>query len=149
MTEHQIVEAMEQILSQVKTGVLATVNKEGYPEARWMTPVFLQEEPRCIYAVTSIHFNKIHDVAANPNASWMIQTRELNKIVNARGKINIIDNPELKSRVFETLSRRPTVLWKIASDPSDLIVLETVIEQAVYFQPTAGTKETVDFGPRQ
>jgi pyridoxamine 5'-phosphate oxidase len=145
MDQHEIMYKVEQLLEDSKTGVLATIATDGKPRMRWMTPTILKGRPGVLFAVTSPDFTKIVQLESHPDVEWMIQTRSLNQVVNLRGKINVIDNPSLKSEVMEHLARKLTVFWKVNTEKTDFIVLETVLSEATYFQPMKGTKEHVRF----
>jgi pyridoxamine 5'-phosphate oxidase len=145
MNQHEIMYKVERILEDAKAGVLATIDKNGNPRMRWMTPTTLKGRPNVLFAVTSPDFGKVVQLDAHPEVEWMIQTRALDQIVNLRGKINILDNPAIKSEVMEHLAKRLTVFWKVNTEKTDFIVLETIINEAVYFQPMKRHKEIVQF----
>ena len=136
------------IFEDAKTAVLATVDSDGRPHMRWMTPTLLGDRKGAIYAVTSPDFAKIAHLSENPKVQWMFQTRLLNRIATATGLVNIIDNSAMKAEVIEGIGRRLNVFWRVNKDPSKLVVLETVIEEAAYFEPMKGLHEPVSFGKR-
>ena len=133
------------IIDDAKTAVLATVDGEGRPFMRWMTPVLLRDRPGAIYAVTSPEFRKSLHIASNPKVQWMFQTKLLNKVATVSGLVNLVDNSGMKAEVLEAIGRRLTVFWKVNTDASKLVVLETVIQKASYFEPMAGKHEHADF----
>lgn len=145
MDQHDMMYKVEQLLEDSNTGVLATVDNDGKARMRWMTPTVLKGRPGVLFAVTSPDFAKVVQLASHPDVEWMIQTRSLQQVVNLRGKINVIDNPSLKSEVMEHLAWKLKVFWKVNAEKTDFIVLETVITEATYFQPMKGIKETVRF----
>jgi general stress protein 26 len=145
MNQHEIMYKVERILEDAKAGVLATIDKNGNPRMRWMTPTTLKGRPNVLFAVTAPDFGKVVQLDAHPEVEWMIQTRALDQIVNLRGKINILDNPAIKSEVMEHLAKRLTVFWNVNTEKTDFIVLETIINEATYFQPMKRHKETVQF----
>lgn len=145
MEQHELMYTVEQLLEDSKTGVLATIDKDGNPRMRWMTPIILKGRPGALFAVTSPDFEKIVQLATRPEVEWMIQTRTLTQVVNLRGKINVLDNPSIKAEVMEHLAKKLTVFWKVNTEKTDFIVLETVIQEATYFQPMKGQKEIVRF----
>ncbi|HYW85829.1 MAG TPA: pyridoxamine 5'-phosphate oxidase family protein, partial [Spirochaetia bacterium] len=69
----------------------------------------------------------------------------LDEIVSIRGAINLVENPSLRAEVLEMLGPRLRTFWKLAHDPRDLVVLETVVEEATHFLPMEGRKEVVRF----
>ncbi|MCP4402905.1 MAG: pyridoxamine 5'-phosphate oxidase family protein, partial [bacterium] len=76
---------------------------------------------------------------------WMIQTRALDRVINLKGKINVLENPSIRSEVMEHLGRQLTVFWRVNTEDTNFIVLETIIEEATYFRPMKGLKETITF----
>lgn len=133
------------IIEDAKTAVMATVDKEGHPHLRWMTPTLLSSRPGAIYAVTSPDFKKVEHLSKNPQASWIFQTKMLSRVVNISGPVNIVDNSAMKAEVLEGIGRRLNVFWRVNTDPSKLVVLETVIEVAEYFEPMKNVRERIDF----
>lgn len=145
MNQPALMYALEQILVDSKTGILATVDSEGKPRLRWMTPVLLKDRAGVIFAVTSPHFLKTAQITEHPDVTWMIQTRSLNRIVTLQGKINVLDNPSIKAEIIEAVGQRLSMFWKLNSEDMEFVVLETVLETAEYFEPLQGVKHTMSF----
>ena len=145
MTQKEIMERVASILESVTSAVLSTVDEDGKPRTRWMVPSTLPGYEGSIYCITSPHFNKIHDLERHPDAEWMVQTVSLNQVINLSGKINLIDNPSLKARIMETIGQRLHAYWKLSTEETDFVILETVVAKATYYLPMKGTKETVTF----
>lgn len=140
MDANAILEVMEEVIDDAHTGVLTTVDSQGRPRSRWMTPTVIRGREGYVYAVSVPSFRKSVDIEANPRVEWMFQTRSLNQIVNARGRAHLIDNPALKSDVLESIGGHMTVFWRINPDIADFVVIETVLEELEYFQPTKGRR---------
>lgn len=147
MTPAELLRKVDEILDDAKAGVLTTVDEDGKPCARWMTPGMLKGRPGALYTVTSPRSAKVAQLEANPNVEWMIQSRSLNEVVNLKGRVNVIDNPALKTEVIETIGSRLTVFWKVNPDEMDFVVLETIIEEAELFRPMVPERVKVSFGP--
>jgi len=147
VTQKEIMGIVQSILDSVRAAVLTTVDRNGWPRARWMIPTILPGHEGALYAVTSPHFSKVHDLSVHPEAEWMVQTIALNQIVNLRGRINILDTPSLKARVMEQIGNHLHAYWKLSGDATDYLLLETVITEATLYLPMKGTKETVRFEP--
>lgn len=145
MTKNELLGKIESIIDSVKAAILATIDLQGKPRMRWMTPVMLPGETQTFYAVTSPKFNKIKEILNQPSVEWLLQTRDLREIIHVRGRINILENPALRARVMERIANHLTMLWKLEHDPADYIVLETVIEEAVHFIPMKGEKTSFVF----
>lgn len=134
---------LDRILDETRTGVLTTVDERGYPRSRWMTPVLVPGREGCIYAVTSPSFRKAVEIMSHPEAGWLFQTKALDRIVTAAGKINVLTNPSLGSEVQEALGRNLSVFWKVNPNEKDLVVLETVVEEMTYFNSAKNERYTV------
>lgn len=145
MDTSEVLYMTESILDDVKTAVLATTDKDGCPHMRWMTPTFLRGHDGVLFAVTSPHFRKVIELQAEPKVEWMVQTASLDKIINLKGYVNILDNPAIKNEVMETVGRKLRTFWKYNADTTDFVVLETMLEQATVMFPTKGIKVSVQF----
>lgn len=148
MNMHSIMSKISSILDDAKTGVLATVDTFGRPHMRWMTPTFVKGRPGTIFAVTSPQFEKAVHLASHPEAEWMLQTRALDEIVNIKCRINTIDNPSIKAEILEAVGKKLAVFWRV-NNATDLIILETVIEEATYLSPMKGIREVVYFDRKE
>ena len=143
MTRQDIVNALELILNEAHTAVLGTSDARGRPHLRWMTPALIAGRQRAIYAVTSPGFAKISQLEARPEVEWLFQTPILDTIVTVRGRINIVDNPSILAEVLEALGPFMRSFWKLKGDERELVVLETIIQEAVFYKPMKGLKEVV------
>jgi hypothetical protein len=56
-----------------------------------------------------------------------------------------VENPSLRSEVLEVLGPRLQTFWKLAHDARDLVVLETIAEEATRYLPMQGRKDIVRF----
>ncbi len=145
MNRQEMMRKVEYVIEDAKAGILATVDADGQPRLRWMTPVVLARWPQTIFAVTSPEFPKIAQISSNRQVEWMLQTRALDQVINLRGGINILDNPSLKAQVMEAIGRKLTVFWKVNQAKTDFVILETVITEACWSAPLKGLSETVVF----
>ncbi|HHU13170.1 MAG TPA: pyridoxamine 5'-phosphate oxidase family protein [Clostridiaceae bacterium] len=145
MTTQEMMNKIAAVLADAKSAVLATVDKEGHPHARWMTPAVVPDMPGVLLAVTAPDFKKILQLDDNNRVEWLIQTKSLDQIINVRGGINIIDNPSLKAQVMESVGRHLNIFWRVNPDKTDFVVLETVIEEAAWYQPMKNHREVVTF----
>jgi hypothetical protein len=125
MTRHEILEVLELILNDAHTAVLATTDEDGRPRMRWMTPALIRGRSGAIFAVTSPGFAKVNQLASHPEVEWMFQT------------------PVLDTIVLEALGPYMRSFWKLKGDERDLVVLETIIQDATYYRPMKGLKEVV------
>jgi general stress protein 26 len=145
MTQSEFMREVEAIIEESKTAVLATVDKDGNPHVRWMTPVVLKEKPNTLFATSSPDFSKIEQIKANNNVEWLLQTRSLDRVIKISGKIHLVEEPGFKAEVMQAIGPRLRVFWTLNDDPSKMICLETEIISGSYFTPINGKSETVSF----
>ena len=137
---------VDRVLEKSKIAVLTTVDSNGAPHMRWMTPALIRGRDGFLYAVTSPDFEKAADVDENPRVEWMVQTKSLDEIINIRGTMAVLDNPSAKADVLEAIGGHLGTFWKVNPDETKLVVLETTMEQIVYFRPVKGDRTVVDIG---
>lgn len=148
MNKSEILSTIDRLVASAKTAVLATADSESWPHVRWMTPTRLPGRPETLYAVSSLHLAKAAQLQHNPCVEWMFQDQTLREVVVVRGRVNIIDNPALKAEVLEALAGHLLAFWKVAASEPQLVVLETVIEEAVHYLPMEGSRQQVSFDVR-
>lgn len=145
MDQRAMMNKLDAILDDAQAAVLATVDANGRPRLRWMTPIILNADAAVIYAVTPPQASKINDLHAHPQVEWMIQSKPLDEVANVRGVISVIDNPALKREVMSALGPRLKVFWNINITKTDFVVLETRIQQVCYYHPMKSDHVRVQF----
>jgi pyridoxamine 5'-phosphate oxidase len=149
MNKQEILNLIDTIIEENRTAVLATVDTNGVPHLRWMTPGYIHERAGTIFMISASNLSKIEQIQNNPNAELMIQTVALDKIINIRGKINLLDNPSIRTETLECIGKHLHTFWNLNQPENELVVLELVIEQATFYQPQKGSRVTVDFGDEE
>lgn len=144
MNQQQLMSRVDELLAETKTGVLSTC-AEQVPSMRWMTPGIVKGRPDSLFCVTSSTSFKAMHIQNPSNAAWMIQNKALTEVINLDGAIYIVDDPGLKNEVLETIGRDLLVCWKINNNPSELVVLETIILRGSLFRPMDNVREQVEF----
>ena len=143
MDKQSMYAVLDRVLENTKAAVMATVDAESCPRVRWMTPATLRGREGMLYAVTAPGFEKIPQVSSHPKVEWMLQTKDLDEVLTIRGVVEVIDNPRTKAEVLEAIGGNLEIFWHMNQDASDLVVLETVIEEMIYFKPLTGEKVAV------
>jgi general stress protein 26 len=138
MEYKQLLGVLERLIDQGHIAVLATADGSGQPGVRWMSPALVRGRPGFLYAVTSPKFAKAAQLEQNNRVAWMVQTRALDEVVTVTGTMNVIANPALHAEVLEAIGRNLGVFWRLNDDPSELVVLETIVEEITYLRPTTG-----------
>ncbi len=143
MNKRDVMATLEMILNEAHTAVLATVDDEGRPHLRWMTPALIGGREGAVFAVTSPGFDKTRQLEKHPEVEWLFQTPLLDTVVMARGRINVLNNPSILAEVLESLGPYMHSFWRLQGEARDMVVLETIIEEAVCYWPLKGRKEVV------
>jgi len=146
MNKHDFMSMMRHVVDESHAAVLASADKEGRPHIRWVVPGFLAHREGALYTVSVSTYPKVDQLLNNPNAEMMFQTPGLNKIINLRGVVNILDNPSIRSEVLESLGERLHAFWRTTKPESDLIVLEFVFNEATYYVPMNNSRLTIFLG---
>jgi len=145
MKQNVFLAELDEMIEDAKAGLLATVDADGAPHMRWMTPAILKDRNGAIYSVTSRNFAKKEQLSGNSKVQWMFQSRSLNKIIYINGMVNLVDNSSMLNEVVEVVGPRLRVFWNVNTDESSLIVLETIMEEGTLFLPMKGIKDKVRF----
>ncbi len=145
MHKHEVMGLVDTIIEENRVAVLATVDNSGVPHIRWMTPGCIHERPGTIFMVSASSLSKVEQIQNNPNAEIMVQSRALDKIINIRGKINLLNNPSICAETLECIGRNLHTFWNLNQPENELVVLELVIEKAVVYLPQKGSRIAVDF----
>jgi len=145
MNSREVMKKVGAIIEAHGTGLLATVDSDGNPRVRWLTPTLLPDSPGAVYAITAPKFAKVLQLRAHRRVEWMFQTPTLDEVISIRGTINVVETPSLRAEVLEVLGPRLHTFWKFARDARDLVVLETVAEEATCLLPMIGRTDVVRF----
>jgi general stress protein 26 len=143
MTRQELLARLQALLKETGTGLLATVDAEGRPRMRWMTPALLAGRTGALFALTSPRFAKAGQITGHPQVEWMFQSPSLREVITLRGRVNLVDNPSIRSEVLEAVGPRLRAFWKLNQDERDLLVLETVLEEGSCYTPLSGEKVTI------
>lgn len=144
MSTESLMNLIDSLIDEVKTGVLATVDTGGIPRQRWITPGILPGRPGSIFIVTASHFAKVAQAEKNPDASILLQTRLLDKVLSLQGRLSIIGNPLIRSELLERIGGRLNAFWRINVPDREMVTLQFVITGAVLYLPLEGTKEILE-----
>jgi general stress protein 26 len=88
MDSREVMKRVGAIIESHGTGLLATVDQEGNPHVRWLTPTILAGRPDVLYALTAPRFAKVVHLKAHPKVEWMFQTPTLDEVITVRGSMN-------------------------------------------------------------
>jgi len=140
MTKEELLKKFRLLIEESPQAILATVTSEGYPAMRYMTPSMVKGHDDALYAITAASFPKVQDLSTNPLVSWMLTSPKTREVFSFRGKITLVEDPRFKSELLEEIGRGLETFWRLNSDPSDLVVLETRLLTGEYFNPKTAEK---------
>lgn len=145
MTIQEVMHELYRICDDAKTALLATVDSDGAPHMRWITPGLLNSVPGSVFFITVPHSEKVIHIKSNPQVQWQFQTRNLDRIITLNAKAIVHDNRGLVSDVLEQVGKRLTTFWKIGSGTDVLVAVECIIESVASFDPVKGTSVSAEF----
>lgn len=134
---------IDAILDDAKAAVLATVDSDGVPQLRWITPGIIPERPGALFMVTADAFVKVTQAKEHPKASMQLQTRLLDKVLNLQGTLTVLTNPAIRSETLERVGRRLHAFWKVPAAQRELVVLEFTVTHATLYLPQKGIRSEI------
>jgi len=143
MSLNRLMSEIDSIIEDAKAAILATVDEKGVPKLRWITPGTIPEHPGALYMVTNNAFDKVEHARNHPDATIMLQTRVLDKVLTLHGTLEVLENPAIRSDTLERVGKRLTAFWKIPAERKGLVVLEFSITRAVLYLPQKGIKTEI------
>lgn len=143
MSINRLMNLIDSIIDDAKTAVLATVDEEDIPQLRWVTPGTIPDRPGALYIITALHFAKVQEARGNSNASMLLQTRTLDRVLNLRGKLSVLENPSIRSETLERVAPRLHAFWKVDTPDRELVVLEFSVTYAALYLPQTGSREII------
>jgi len=147
MTPTELLGEVDRILEESKTALLATVDADGRPQLRWMTPRRLRGRPRSLYTVTELGAPKIAELRRDPRVTWLVQRASLSQVITLRGRAGVVEDPTLLNEFLEAAGKDLFMVWHLnpARARPQLAVVETVLEDASCFDATLGSTATFTF----
>lgn len=132
---------LERLLRVSKVGLFTSVDQEGYPHSRWMTPTVLKGRSGYLYAITATDSPKAKQVEVHGKVEWTFQSTVLNEIYTLNGVARLIMEPQLKAEVMESIGPNLQIFWRVNRDSKNFVVLETEIEQISLFYPMKNERQ--------
>ncbi|MEO8206707.1 MAG: pyridoxamine 5'-phosphate oxidase family protein [Chthoniobacterales bacterium] len=108
----------QQLMNGERPGVLTTMGPDGYPHARWMGTLSLEEFPR-LYALTSPSSLKVFHVHTHPHVEWMFTNEDQAIVLNLKGTACIYSEIRDMKRI-----------WRMISDKSKAYFLDSFTKGA-------------------
>ena len=141
MSTNRLMSLIDSLIEDAKAAVLATVDSNGVPRLRWITPGSIADRPGYLYIITAHDFDKVAQAKAHPEASILLQSRQLDRVLHLQGVLMVLENPVIRNTTLERVSPMLTAFWKTGAPDRELIVLEFEILEALFYLPMSGVKE--------
>lgn len=141
MSANRLMLLIDSLIEDAKAAVLATVDKKGVPRLRWITPGSIADRPGYLYMITAHDFEKVSQAKAHPEASLLLQSRQLDRVLHLQGVLAVLENPVIRNATLERVSPMLHTFWKTGSKDRELTVLEFKITEALFYLPMSGAKE--------
>ncbi len=122
-----LAEAVE-VVNNARLGVLATVDENGVPQARWMTIGALVEGVRVIYTITREDSRKLAQIEKNPTVCWVFAEPDYRRGVTLYGRAYPDYSPMLRQKVWDQVADHH-LLFCVQCEESELIVLTTIVDR--------------------
>ena len=149
MSMNRLMNLIDAIIDDAKAAVLATVDKQGMPQLRWVTPGTISDRPGSLFIISAHNFAKVDQARNSPGASILLQTRLLDKVLNLQGVLSVLENPSIRSETLERVGKRLNAFWKIGTSDRELVVLEFTVTLAALYLPQVGSKEIITIDGRK
>ena len=110
----RILGVARELIAAGRPFILATVDQEGKPQARWMGGNVL-DEPLTVWMACGANSRKVEQVRAHPAAQLLYSDEKFARIVSISGSCEVVTDSEPKRRLWEALP----VLATFLSGPED------------------------------
>jgi pyridoxamine 5'-phosphate oxidase len=148
MTPNELLSTLDRSLEDAKTGVLTTLDTDGRPRMRWMTPRRIKGRPRFLYTVSEAHAAKVGEIKADPRVSWLVQPSSLREVLSFDGRATVVDDPTLLQEFLEAVGKDLFMVWHLhpAQTRPHFVVIETALERGARLDARTGAIHSVTFG---
>ena len=142
MTERELHRRVVRLVEDAGVGLLATVDADGCPHARWMAAMPM-DGIRRIITLTVRQTRKLEHLQSNPHVSWTFNDPDLEEIVQIRGRARISDDFLAAQAGWERLAASTrTYATGVLSDDEhlEMVLIETDVEAIELLSPSAGCR---------
>lgn len=148
MTPTELLSEIDRILEDSKTALLATVDSQGRPSLRWMTPRRIKVRPAYLYCASEVATRKVEEIRSNPVVAWTIQRPTLSEVITVSGRAAVLEEPIILQEFLEAVGKDLFMVWRLhpAQERPRLVVIETVLETATRLDSLTGKTQTFTFG---
>jgi len=140
-----LLKMVESLFDSGQPGVLSTIDRNGFPQSRWMATTSFATFPH-FYTLTSPDSQKVQQIAVHPMVSWMFSTPDLSLVVNLLCRAHVLlEDAETMKRIWRHINdkSRAYFLGNSTTGPG-FAVIETVVELVECTLPENNQKFLID-----
>ena len=145
MRNTEFLNELEALLDRYGTGLFTTLNEDGFPVTRWMTPFFLKGRKSSLFTVSAAPSAKVGQIEDRGEVSFLFQPPSLEKIITLTGMARVDRNYSLLAEALETMGGRLKTFWTVNNNPENLVLIETSLISGSIFYPFKGERLEVSF----
>ena len=102
MTSAEIVDLAQHMIGAGRPFLLATVDQQGAPQARWMGGNVL-DPPLTLWMASRAKARKMDQLRANPAAQLIFADERFQQVITIAGRGEVVDGLEPKRRLWEAM----------------------------------------------
>ena len=137
----EIENRVRRILLESPFAVLTTVDEEGRPHARWMSPIFASGSIKVFHSLAAPRSRKVAHLEKNPNVSWLFTGPAFDEVVALHGTALAESDPLLRAEIWEAMPEKQRAFILKNDDNLDFAIIVTEVRSVEYSRPRRG--ETV------
>lgn len=144
LTQEQGLSEAIRLVNRATTGILATLDDNGGPQARWMGFTTMADGLRRIYCLTARTTRKIEQIRRHPDVCWLFSNDDQGHVVTLYGKACVIDSSIVAQQVWDRLitSGHPYIMSTLGDNSAlELVAIESRIQRLELLCPRLGIFE--------
>jgi general stress protein 26 len=137
-TDRELLAEAVGIVNDAFLGMLATVDADGAPHARWMGAAAMGGGLREIYTLCGRNTRKVAQIQNNPNVCWVFSTEDHSGVVTLHGRAEVLSDPMVSQKIWDRLvdCARTWVMGGLSDDAHlEFVTVKTVVERIEVHSP--------------
>ena len=141
----QIIRAVRETLKANNPGILSTVDRDGFPQSRWMATMSFSDFPD-LYTLTAATSRKVSQIQTNPVVQWMFFNEALTFVVNLTGRAELfLHEAEAMKRIWGQIADRSRAYFLTSpTGGAGFVIIHTKVEKIECTIPRKVLRFSVD-----
>ncbi len=114
MDREEIIGLTKELAQAERPFVLATVDRAGQPQVRWMGGC-ITDEPMTVWLAAGANSRKMDQIRANAGSQLMFQDEGCSRVATVTGNCEVVEDIEAKRRLWDSMPQ----LSRYVSGPED------------------------------